>query len=651
MSEESKNDPWLEKVQQIHSASTSYMDTNYRSKWEDCLRHFQSQHHAGSKYNKDSYKYRSRLFRPKTRSMVRNKEAQAAAALFGNMDLVSIEPQDINNPFQAASADINRELLSYRLQNSIPWFVICMGALQDAIKLGVICSYQTWEYKERVIKYDDGTQDFEILKDRPIVKLLPIENVRISPNSDWTDPINSSPYLEILWPMYVKDVKLRMKEENRKTGQKKWHQLNDNEILAASKSKFDSTRSTRDQNREDPAQDAPKGLTDFDIVWVHEVFINLNGQDVHFYTLGTEYRLTDPAPIEETYFTGERPVAMGTAAIETHRLFPDSDVGVVKNLQKELNENVNQRMDNVKLVLNKRYKVKRGSAVDLRSIVRNVAGSVTMVDSMDDVDAIEFHDVTASSYQEQDRLNADFDSLGGGFDSGSVNTNRKLNETVGGMAMLRSGANSLNEYTIKIFAETWLEPVIKQLIKLEQKYESDLVVLSIAGQKAQVWQKYGINQITDELLNQMLTITVSAGMGTMDPMLRLERFVFGVDKYTDVAVKQSQLPMPILNVEEVGKEIFGRLGYKDGSRFVFQQTNQQNQLMMTQMQQMQEAIQQLQAALNDKQADRNLKLIETQMKEEGQNRRKGAEIEADLQIEAMKAETALKNPVAGEKAA
>ena len=45
-----------------------------------------------------------------------------------------------------------------------------------------------------------------------------------------------------------------------------------------------------------------------------------------------------------------------------------------------------------------------------------------------------------------------------------------------------------------------MEPVIKQLIKLEQYYETDIVVLSIAAQKAQLWMRYGINEITDELL-------------------------------------------------------------------------------------------------------------------------------------------------------
>jgi hypothetical protein len=70
-----------------------------------------------------------------------------------------------------------------------------------------------------------------------------------------------------------------------------------------------------------------------------------------------------------------------------------------------------------------------------------------MVNSPEDVEALEFNDVTASSYAEQDRLNVDFDELLGNFSRSSVQTNRKLNETVGGMALISQGANQLTEFT------------------------------------------------------------------------------------------------------------------------------------------------------------------------------------------------------------
>jgi len=73
------------------------------------------------------------------------------------------------------------------------------------------------------------------------------------------------------------------------------------------------------------------------------------------------------------------------------------------------------------------------------------------------------------------------------------------------------------------------------LVKLEQKYETDMVILSLAAQKARLYQKYGVDRITDELLNQDLVINVSAGLGSSDPTLKLERLLFAIDKFSQVS--------------------------------------------------------------------------------------------------------------------
>ena len=65
-----------------------------------------------------------------------------------------------------------------------------------------------------------------------------------------------------------------------------------------------------------------------------------------------------------------------------------------------------------------------------------------------------------------ERLNADFDDLAGNFSIGSVQTNRSLGETVGGMKMMTSNANAAGEFDLRIFVETWVEPTLRQIVKL-----------------------------------------------------------------------------------------------------------------------------------------------------------------------------------------
>lgn len=606
---------WVSIAEAAYTSSTNYMDANWRKQWEDNIAMFQSRHPAGSKYNSDAYKSRSRLFRPKTRSLVRKNEAAAAVAFFSNPDVVSIEAENEADPRQVVSAEINQHLLNYRLQKTLPWFKLLVGALQTAQVIGIVCSYQYWHYKERVTVYQQAetddlgnvlmdaagqavlrdVEDVQVLKDEPCVALLPPEQYRFDPACDWMDPVGTSPYFVRLVPMTVMDVREMMQRDDRKTGQPRWREYADAEIRVAMH-ELDSLRSARENKRQDPLTNTEQPLGDFEIVWCHENFVRIDGEELVYWTLGTTHLLTDPAPLEQVYFTGQRPFVIGVCTLEANRVVPDSLVQMGSALQRETNDTINQRRDNVSLVLNKRYIVARGKDVDVQSLVRNVAGGVTMANGTEDVKALEWSDVTGSSYQEQDRLNVDFDELTGNFSSSSVMTNRKLNETVGGMNLLSGGASQLTEYLLRTFVETWVEPVLAQLVKLEQAYETDTVLLGLIGQKARdTLQHYGIDQITDDLLNQDLTVRVNVGMGATDPQTKLAKFTHAMSTYAQIAGS-----MPDVDREAVRKELFGLVGYRDGARF-FQKGDDGN----TQaLQQAQQIIQQLQQELQRMRGDK-----------------------------------------------
>jgi hypothetical protein len=627
------NEPdWLTIAREAYLNSTSYVDNNYRKQWEDNLRMFQSRHPVGSKYLAESYKHRSRLFRPKSRSVVRKNEAVTASAYFSNMDVISTAAQDDSNEAQQASAAIMKELLQYRLTKTVPWFMTLIGAMQDAQVTGVVCSYQYWDYKEKRIRSERPATDemgrqyidesgqpimetvetVKIVRDKPCIELLPIETIRIDPAASWIDPINTSPYVIRMIPMYAGDVKAMMREGDPKTGQPKWKQLDEGRLREAINGQDDTTRQTREQLREDSKGNA-KPVQDYEIIWVHENFVRRDDEEFVYYTLGTVEMLTDPKPLEEVYFHGERPIVMGCCVIETHITYPTSVVGLGTDLQKEANEIVNQRLDNVKLVLNKRWKVKRGKQVDIPSLLKNAAGSVSMVEAMDDVEEINWPDVTASSYAEQDRVNLDYDELVGNFSAGSVQSNRKMNETVGGMGLIASGANQMVEYLIRTFNETWVEPVLRQLVKLEQAYETDEVILALAGGKSGVFQKYGINQVTDALLNQELTLTVNVGIGATDPNLKMQKFIGAVSSFAEITAAAP----PNANLEEISKEIFANAGYKDGARFFNKEVDPKVEMLTQQLQQMQQQLMMLQEQLKsrfaEKQLDSDTKLKTTQM--------------------------------------
>lgn len=610
-------DAWLQKAKDADTESTSYLETNYATQWRDNLRLFRNKHKSDSKYYSDAYRARSKIFRPETRSAITRMEAGAAAAFFASEDVINVTPQDGRNPQQLASADVCKELMQYRLTNTIPWFLTLVGAFQDGATLGAIASYQGWRYRERKIITTETVIDpftgqpmmnelgepletkvpgVEVLEDEPEIRLIPLENLRVSPAADWTDPIKSSPYVIWYIPMFVGDILAEMDAVDPKTGKPRWRRFSKAAIMATVAAK--TVELERLGNKEDP-QESVK-TNDFSIAWVHLNIIRDGDDDMVFYTLGTSELLSDPVPLKEVYFHGQRPFAFGRLTIETHKVYPDSKVELGSETQTEINEVANQRLDNVKLVLNKRWLVKSGRNVDTASLHRNVPGGVTLVTDPTDVQEINWPDVTASSFNEHDRLKLDFDNIMGAFNPSSVQSNRKLNETVGGMNLLSGSANALQEYGLRVFTETWVETSLRQLLLLEQHYETDLVVLGLAANKAQLFQRYGVSQVTDEMLNQQLTMKVSVGVGATDPTQKVGKLLYGARTVAEIAA----IPNNVMNAQELAKEVFGYLGWKDGGRFLLQpQQGGIPPAVLQQMQRMQAWLQQaMQKAQQDKAA-------------------------------------------------
>ena len=626
--DESPEQPdWLQFAKDAFIDSDDFMESSLRNQWEKNERAFQNQHPPGSKYLSEQYKGRSRLFRPKTRSNIRQSDAALATAMFSNEDVISVKPMDENDKAQMASADIVKEILQYRLTTpnqkvGIPWFVTVVGAGQDAQKYGIVCSKQWWEYKTRtettlqpaIDEYQQPVIDEEgrplfneiktekVILDRPMIDIFEPENVRIDRGADWRDPINTSPFAILMHPMYIHEVKSRMKASGAKGNQKPWRDVSSAQLkVAGTAHSWDTTRSQREGNRED-SKESEIAIDDFNLVWVHENFMTWDDREWVYYTAGTHYMLSDPILLEEAYphcDDGMRPITMGCMLIEAHKVYPPGKPQLTEGLQSAANEIANLRIDNVKLALNKRYLVPRGKQVDLRSLLRNVSGSVTLVTDVEkDVKVLETRDVTGSSYQEQDRINADFDEIAGGMSTGSVQTNRNLNETVGGMEMLAGAGSNIQELDLRTFIETWAEATLAQVIKMIQTYEDDNVIVALAANKADVFQRYGVSEITDEMLKRQLTTKVNVGIGATDPERRLNRFVTAAKTVGELLGEQI---MTKINIEEVIKEVFGAVGYRDGKRFFnFGKQDPLVEMLMKKLQEMQQEMERRQLEADTK---------------------------------------------------
>lgn len=585
---------FLQLVREAETQSQRYSDQINRTAWTQSLRAYHNQHYSGSKYTRPDWRGRSKLFVPKTRAAVHKDNAAVAASLFNSIDAISCLPGNEGDPVQRASAALMEQLVNYRTDRTsgkaaFPWFLVAMGARQDAVLMGICITKQCWkqEYRktgeEEVYEKDPQTGVFEqkfretyaLDVDRPDMLLIPPENAVIDSSADWTNPAQSSAYFIIKWPMQLDEI--RSKQD---APVNPWNDVPEDVLkTAAENGNTSAIRRAREMGLD--RLDETQTGTQFQIVWVYENFMRVGGEDYTFYSIGDQHYLTDPRPVREVYpaHYGERPLAMGYGAMESHRINPMAPVESWQPLQHEVNDLRNLRLDATKQNVMPISKIRRGRQIDLDQVRRRSSGSAIIVQEPDDVTWEQPPQIPPSVVEMSRELDLEFDDLSGQQNFGSVQTNNALGKTLGGLKLAAGAANSVQEYDIRVWIQTWAEPALSQIVQLEQFYESDPIVLGLCGQKAQLLQKHGIDKITNDLLEAQVTVRVSVGLGAGDPQTRLQKFQVAASIVAPLLAQTPEFMSGQVQTdwEAICEEVFGSAGYRDGGKRFFKDNGQPKQ--------------------------------------------------------------------------
>lgn len=637
---------WLQMTLNMKSAAEQNLN-GLRNIWATNYRAINNQHAASSKYNSDKYRGRSQLHRPKTRTAVKKADAGAANALFATSDVVSIEAANPLDPKQQASAEINKALLNIRLDRKsgkagVPWFQIAVGAHNDSLATGICVSKQYWEHREistgeteqvpvmdsagqpvtepvldpltKTPQMDPATGQpqmkptlktqpkMKVVRDRPMIRLFPPDLVLRDPGADWLDQVQESSYIGLMHPVTIGDFEALSNDRQTKTTNMKFRKVERSMLMGA---RIGSGSQTVNSGRESgngnqQREQISTGLQEFDRIWLIEWFVRYQGREYVYWTAGSSVLASDVMPLEQAYpeQKGERPIVIGVGNLEPHKIDPMSMVQSIIPLQMEMNEIVNMRMDGVKDSIRPLAMVKRGKNIDVKAIQHRSGDSALYVTDKDDVSFDRPGEVGQSAYVEMNYLNSDFDDATGQFNGGSVTTNRELGKTVGGLNLLNSNANIVGDFDLRVWIETYVEPVLRQVVKLEQWYEDDEVLLQVAGQKAKLYQKFNVTVIDDELLGRELNVSVNAGIGNSDPMVKFDKFIKAGAAAGQFIGDQAQAR---INQDAVINELFGAAGFRDAAERFFHPGDQTDQRIT----QLQQAAQSLQGQLDDKAADRS----------------------------------------------
>lgn len=566
-------------------------------------RAWQNQHAEGSKYLGTAYRGRSRLFVPKTRSAVRKNLATAAGALFSTDDVVNVAAEYTDDPQQVATAAVLKADLDYRLtrtsaQNGIPWFMIAMGGCLDSQLTGITASKQYWQYEEVPSKsmqtveqslIDDATgqpvfdqsgqpvtyqaqamvDGTRVTFDRPMIELLPIENILLDPAAPWYMPEQLGRWFICRYPMGLSDVRAMLNSAPKQGQDPGWLNVSDDLLL---KGRLDDDRSAIRRAREDGPDRYMdgRGTNELDVVWIQENFLRIGGIDYNWWSVGRYGYISRVRETHESYpaLDGERPYTVGFAQIDSHRIFPMSPVDSWQPLQLELNDITNLRQDTLKRSIAPLAVVKRGANVDIPALQRRGQPETVVMaqNPKEDIVLVQTPGPTSASYTETNVNNTMFDELAGVFSTSSVQANRNLNETVGGMRLLSGAANSVSEFDLRTWVETWVERALRQTMHLIRAFESNEKLLQLFGAKAQTVSKYNYIPDLSDFNATEVALKVNVGIGALDPMQQLGKLKVAGEMLAPLMGELKQQGWH-LDGEVWIDEIMGKAGYRDGMRF------------------------------------------------------------------------------------
>ena len=199
--------------------------------------------------------------------------------------------------------------------------------------------------------------------------------------------------------------------------------------------------------------------------------------------------------VENPYFHGQLPIIYGVDYPYPGELYGMGEIEPVDRIQRAINAVLNQRLDNVQLVLRNMWKVKKNSGVDMHTLV-SAPGNIVTTDDMEAVEPFVVPDVTGGTFvQTMNYLTAAMQNGSGitDYTSGIDDTSNTANQTATGVRLIQQEANAQFKLKIQLFNHMVVERIANQWKDLRVQYTTEEQKIRIIGRN----EIKGLNEKTD----------------------------------------------------------------------------------------------------------------------------------------------------------
>lgn len=436
--------------------------SNYTAQWKENYRLYKSK----LKEKREG----ANLFIPYTWATVEQLKARAQQALFSRSPYVGYAG---NSQDDVAGAKIMEDLVYYQMKEKIKLPFKFIQALESIFVYGTAIALYQWEYKTKTVKAKQDVinpitgikenetlvnQEIDIYND-PDIEFIDVDD--FFPDPEGWDNNTCGYYATRSW----KDTEyLRRKEKDG------IYKLPENIENDSGIPPIDFRQEIN--NKPDVSGERKKA---------HEL-ISYYTDDYKIVVLNRKHVIEK---IENPNFDHEKPFIRIVAFPQQKEFWGEAIVRVLQSLQEELNSTRNQRIDNVSLILNAVWKKRESADIDPKQL-KCKPGNVIEVQNMDDIQPLEFPDVTASAYNEEQVIKQDiqFVSAVSEYARGATPQRKETATTV---TTIQDAANIVFNYIIMVIEITGLLPIADAIKKLNQQYIDEEKVVRLFDVPAGEW--------------------------------------------------------------------------------------------------------------------------------------------------------------------
>ena len=186
---------------------------------------------------------------------------------------------------------------------------------------------------------------------------------------------------------------------------------------------------------------------------------------------------------DNPYFNHEIPVVYCVDYIYPGELYGIGEIEPVERIQRAINAVLNQRLDNVQLVLRNMWKVKKNGGVDLHTLF-SAPGNVITTDDMSAVQPFIVPDVTGPTFvQTMNYLTAAMQNGSGitDYTIGIDNASSVANKTATGTRLIQQEANAQFKLKIQLFNHMVIKKIADYFKDLRIQFTTEEQKIRIVG--------------------------------------------------------------------------------------------------------------------------------------------------------------------------